>query len=136
MSEAPEPSTWSIALRGCCPHCGARSLFAGKLIRADIQFAPECTECGLDFRGFNVGDGPAAFLTLIIGALMVGLALSLDFAAQPPFWVHALIWIPLTGAAVIYGLRVGKAWLLASEYHHGAHEAGRSDLSDDLGEGE
>ena len=134
ISEKPkgqsgQPASWSrTALFGLCPRCGARSLYTGKLYQADIQFAPECSECRLDFGSFNVGDGPAAFLTLIIGAVMVGLAIWLDIAAAPPFWVHALIWVPLTAAAVIYGLRVGKAALLASEYNHDAHEAGTSDL--------
>jgi uncharacterized protein (DUF983 family) len=84
--------------------------------------------CGLDFAGFNVGDGPAAFLTLIVGALVTGMALTLDAAAQPPFWVHIVIWVPVTALAVIYGLRVGKAALLAAEYRQ---KAGEGRLRDD-----
>ncbi len=130
-----QPSISQVALFGLCPRCGAKSLYAGKLVKADIQFARECNACSLDFRSFNVGDGPAAFLTLIIGAVMVGLALWLDFTFTPPFWVHALIWIPLTAAAVIYGLRVSKAALLASEYRHNAAEAKRQEVAaDDLEE--
>ena len=128
-----QPSISQAALFGLCPICGAPTLYEGKLIHADVQFARECDQCGLDFHSFNVGDGPAAFLTLIIGAVMVGLALGLDVALSPPFWVHALIWVPLTAAAVIYGLRVSKAALLASEYRHNAHEAKKDEIaSDDL----
>lgn len=120
-----EPIAWGqVALFGLCPKCGSRTLYTGL-----IEFTPSCRNCGLDFGKFNVGDGPAGFLTLIIGALMVGLALWLDFTFQPPFWVHAMIWIPVTAAAVVYGLRIGKAALLASEYHHNAHEAGSGDLT-------
>jgi uncharacterized protein (DUF983 family) len=115
-----QPSIREAALFGLCPQCGAKTLFEGV-----AQFAPRCRACGLDLSNFNVGDGPAAFLTLIIGGLIVGLALWLEVAVAPPFWVHALLWIPLTFVLVIYGLRVAKAALLASEYQSKAGEAGR-----------
>lgn len=108
------------ALFGLCPQCGARPLFDGR-----IKFASRCRACGLDFGKFNVGDGPAAFLTLVIGGLVVGLALWLELSLTPPFWVHALLWIPLTVALVMGGLRIAKAALLASEYRNRAGEAGR-----------
>lgn len=104
-------------LRGLCPKCGARTLFDGM-----INFAPKCRACGLDFTQFNVGDGPAAFLTLIIGAVIVILALVTDAAFQPPWWVHMLLWLPLTAGLVIGGLRGCKAWLLISEYRRSAGE--------------
>ena len=81
-----------------------------------ISFAATCRMCGLDFAQFNVGDGPAAFLTLIVGALVVIGAVSLQLSAGPPFWVHILIWPAVTLGLVIGGLRVGKAALLKSEY--------------------
>src|SRR3546814_19756002 len=92
------------------------------------KFADRCRSCELDFTRFNVGDGPAAFLTMIVGAVIVGLALWLDFSVHPPFWVHALIWIPVTTGAVLLGLRISKAALLASEYSHHAREAGGRQL--------
>lgn len=89
--------------------------------------------CGLDITKFNVGDGPAAFLTLIIGAIIVALALWLDAAVRPPFWVHAIIWIPFTAGAVMLGLRVSKAWLLQAEYRNNAREAGSASISGPAG---
>lgn len=105
---------------GHCPRCRAKTLFAGV-----ISFAPKCRACGLDFTAFNVGDGPAAFLTLIIGALVSALAIWLQLAAEPPFWVHVVLWLPLTTFAVLAGLRYGKAKLLAAEYRRRAGQAGR-----------
>jgi uncharacterized protein (DUF983 family) len=99
------------AIKGQCPQCGATTLFDGL-----ISFAPTCRACGLDFSAFNVGDGPAAFLTLIVGALVVIGAISLQLSIEPPFWVHILIWPMVTLGLVICGLRVGKATLLQSEY--------------------
>jgi len=86
-----------------------------------VRFAERCRACGLDLSGFNVGDGPAAFLILIVGALTVTGALMLDAAAEPPWWVH-LIWVPTAAALTIGGLRVAKGWLLAQEYKHRARE--------------
>ncbi len=112
-----QPSLVSAALFGLCPKCGSRTLFDGV-----AKFAPRCRACGLDFAGFNVGDGPAAFLTLIIGALVTGLALWLELTLHPPFWVHVVLWVPITLGAVIWGLRAGKAALLAIEYQRQAGE--------------
>jgi uncharacterized protein (DUF983 family) len=77
--------------------------------------------CGLDIAAFNVGDGPAAFLILLIGALLTIGALVLDGAFEPHFLVH-LIWVPVGVALTIAGLRLGKSWLLAQEYRHQAGE--------------
>jgi uncharacterized protein (DUF983 family) len=104
------------AIAGDCPRCGAHTLFDGL-----VRFAPKCRSCGLDFSSFNVGDGPAAFLILIVGALVVVGALVLDAAVEPPWWVH-LIWVPIAAGLTIGGLRIAKAWLLGQEYRHRARE--------------
>ncbi len=81
-----------------------------------VKFADRCTVCGLDLTQFNVGDGPAAFLTLILGAVIVVLAITLELTVAPPLWVHMLIWIPVTALGVIGLLRIAKAALLLIEY--------------------
>ena len=111
------PPTILVALRGLCPRCGSKTLFQGLL-----AFAPRCRACGLDLAAFNVGDGPAALLILIIGALITALAILLDLSVHPPFWVHVLLWVPIASIAVIGSLRAGKALLLALEYRHKAAE--------------
>ncbi|MBX3593764.1 DUF983 domain-containing protein [Sphingomonas sp.] len=112
----PVPVTDS-AFKGACPQCGAPSLFAGW-----VKFAPRCPNCGLDLAAFNVGDGPAAFLTLIIGTIIVVLSIALELSASPPVWVHLLIWPPLTLALVIFSLRWAKGALIALEYRNAARE--------------
>ncbi|HKX91012.1 MAG TPA: DUF983 domain-containing protein [Sphingomicrobium sp.] len=113
MSRArPLPS----ATAGQCPRCGQRGLFAGW-----VRFADSCRVCGLEFSSFNVGDGPAAFLILIVGAIVVAGALVLDAAAEPPWPVH-LVWIPVAAILTVAGLRVAKAWLIGQEYRHRARE--------------
>src|SRR3546814_3747748 len=75
-----QPPVWRAALFGLCPECGAPTLFDGP-----VKFRPKCDSCGLDYGRYNVGDGPAAFLTLIIGALLIAMALTLDAVLRPPF---------------------------------------------------
>lgn len=106
------------ALQGLCPRCGAKTLFAGP-----TRFAKSCAECGLDYDQYNVGDGPAAFLTLIVGGLVVGLAMALELTVMPPFWVHMLLWVPLTAILVVGTLRVAKGMLLIQEHRKAAAEA-------------
>lgn len=124
--EKGQPPIWRAALFGLCPECGAPTLFDGP-----VKFRDRCASCGLDYGRYNVGDGPAAFLTLIIGALLVVAAITLDFAIEPPLWVHVLLWVPLTAGAVVYGLRLAKGALLASEHQRQASEGRRSDKSDE-----
>jgi uncharacterized protein (DUF983 family) len=111
------PTPVKTALQGLCPRCGVRTLFRGL-----ASFAPECRACGLDYSTFNVGDGPAAFLILLVGALITTLAIALELGASPPFWVHILLWVPLTAVAVVGSLRVAKGLLLALEYGQRARE--------------
>ncbi|RST29573.1 DUF983 domain-containing protein [Sphingomonas ginkgonis] len=113
MADQPPLGT---VLRGRCPRCREGRLFAGV-----VRFAERCSHCGLDFSRYNVGDGPAAFLILVVGAILTGGAVWLELAISPPFWVHA-IWIPLGLGLTLGGLRLGKAWLLAQEYVHDARE--------------
>jgi uncharacterized protein (DUF983 family) len=108
-----DPPPLLVALRGLCPRCGAKTLFQGL-----AAFAPSCRACGLDLSEFNVGDGPAAFLILIIGALVTGLAIAVDLRFGPPWWVHVLLWVPIATILVVGSLRLGKGLLLALEYGH------------------
>ena len=120
MSEAPAtgaaPSLAAAALHGLCPNCGARTLFAGL-----ARFAPRCSGCDLDYSSYNVGDGPAAFLILIVGAIVAVAAILFDQFMAPPWWAH-LVWLPVGAGLTIYGLRLGKAALLYQEHKHRARE--------------
>lgn len=105
-----------MALSGCCPRCGKGRLFAGVL-----RFNARCAVCGLDFSAFNVGDGAASFLILIVGTILVGLAVWLELARSPPWYVHVLLWGPLALGLTLGLSRVAKALLAALEFRHEAH---------------
>ncbi|MEH6755982.1 MAG: DUF983 domain-containing protein [Parasphingorhabdus sp.] len=112
-----QPDVLPAALFGLCPNCGQKTLFSSM-----TAFAQKCRACGLDYSEYNVGDGPAAFLTLIVGGLVLALALIVELNYHPPILVHVILWIPLTIAAVIGSLRMSKAMLLILEHRNQARE--------------
>jgi uncharacterized protein (DUF983 family) len=118
MPELHPPTLLQTALRGLacrCPRCGEGRLYAGFL-----SLRPNCTACGLDYAFIDSGDGPAVFIILIAGAIVVGAALVVEVKYQPPFWVHAALWGPLILATTLLPLRPMKSLLIALQYHHKA----------------
>ena len=107
----------SRGLRGRCPRCGEGRLFQGFL-----TLRPRCERCGLDFTFADAGDGPAVFVILIGGAIVVGAALITEVVYQPPYWVHAMLWLPLILLVTLAPLRPIKGLMIALQYHHRAQE--------------
>ena len=116
MPDTP-PSPFKAGLTGHCPRCDARTLFAGW-----VKFADRCANCGLDYKSFNVGDGAAAFLILILGAITAAAAIIVELKFSPPFWLHIVLWPPIVLVLTILSLRESKGVLLALEYSHAARE--------------
>jgi len=111
------PGTLRAAVLGLCPRCGNGKLFDGYL-----SVAKRCNACGLDYAMFDAGDGPAVFVILIVGAIVAGGALLVEVNFQPPYWVHAAIWLPATAILTFIFLRLAKALLLVLQYKHQARE--------------
>jgi uncharacterized protein (DUF983 family) len=106
-------SPWRAGLLCRCPRCGKAPLFAGLL-----TIAPTCTACGLDLQAQDSGDGPAVFVILILGAIVVGLALAVELTFSPPLWLHMVLWPPIILVGAIALLRPFKATLIAFQYRH------------------
>lgn len=85
-----------------------------------IRFVPRCSNCGLDFQAFNVGDGAATFIILIVGAIVTGGAMWLELSRSPPWYIHVMLWLPLTLLLSLVLMRVAKSLLLALEFRHDA----------------
>jgi uncharacterized protein (DUF983 family) len=123
MSEWPRQSPIDVGLRGVCPRCGRGRLFKGLLAVVD-----RCPECGLDLRGNDAGDGPAVFVILALGAIIMILVFWVEFRFEPPWWVHVALWVPITFGLAVVLLRLLKALLIAQQYAH------RSTALNDLNE--
>ncbi len=108
-------------LKGRCPRCGEGKLFNGLL-----TVSPRCGVCRLDNSFADAGDGPAVFVILIIGFVVVGLALWMEVTHNPPLWVHFLLWIPLVVVLSLVALRLIKGVLITLQHANKAAE-GRLD---------
>ncbi|MFZ1813327.1 MAG: DUF983 domain-containing protein [Rhizobiaceae bacterium] len=113
----PTVTPVSAALSASCPRCGNGRLFSGYL-----KPAKSCMSCGLDFGFVDPGDGPAVFVILIVGFVVLGLGLMVESAFAPPLWVHGVLGIILILALSLWGLRFGKALLIAIQYRTGARQ--------------
>jgi uncharacterized protein (DUF983 family) len=111
----PTVSPLAAALRCRCPRCGRGRLYDGLL-----SVAPCCAQCGLDFSAQDAGDGPAVFVVLLLGALVVGLAIAVEIVFAPPLWVHVVLWTPVILGGAILMLRPLKAGLIALQYRNRA----------------
>jgi uncharacterized protein (DUF983 family) len=107
----------TTGLAGRCPSCRKGHLFSGFL-----TIDKKCPECGLDYGFADAGDGPAIFVILISGFIVVGAALIVEVMYQPPFWLHALLWGPLILVVTLLPLRLLKGLLIVLQYHHRAAE--------------
>lgn len=112
-AEFPRVSLAAAALLCRCPRCGRGKVFAGLL-----TVVPQCSVCGLDISAQDAGDGPAVFVILILGALVVLLAALVEIKFAPPLWVHVVLWTPTTLAGAVLLLRPLKAGLIALQYRH------------------
>ena len=117
MEESAPPLPYVAGLTGRCPACGTGKLFSGFL-----RLKERCEACGLDYAFADAGDGPAVFVILIAGFVVAFAALIVEFAYQPPFWLHALLWGPLILVVTLLPLRLLKGLLIVLQYHHKAAE--------------
>lgn len=104
-------------IRARCPRCGEGRLFQGFL-----GLRPNCERCGLDYGFADAGDGPAVFGILLGGFIVVFAAMIVETVYQPPYWVHAALWVPLVLLVTLGPLRPIKGVLVALQYHHKAAE--------------
>jgi len=117
----PPMSPLSTGLAGRCPRCGQGQLFNGFLTTA-----PSCRACGLDFDFADAGDGPAVFIMMFVGFLVVGAALVVELKFEPPIWVHMVLWLPLVLVLALGILRPLKGFMIALQYQTRSRE-GRLD---------
>ena len=100
-------------LKGRCPRCGEGRLFAGFLRVSD-----RCERCGLNLAAQDSGDGPAAFIMLIVGVLVVAPALIVEVKYGWPVWLHLAVWLPLAVVLCLVMMRPFKGALIGQQYRY------------------
>ena len=100
-----------------CPNCGQGRLYDGFLKLAD-----RCEACRFELGHADSGDGPAVFVIIIVGFLMVFAALFTEIAVNPPVWVHLIVWLPLGAGLCLVLLRPMKGLMIAAQIKNKASE--------------
>jgi uncharacterized protein (DUF983 family) len=116
---SPPPSPYAAGIASRCPRCGKGSLFKPGF---SLDVRERCEVCALDLKFIDPGDGPAVFAIMILGFLMLGGALIVEFKLNPPLWVHVVLWAPVTALVAFGLLRPLKGLLVALQYHHKAEQ--------------
>ena len=121
---------WSAmkrGFRGRCPRCGE-----GKLFRAFLKTADNCSVCGLDFTPHRADDLPAYLVIVIVGHIVVPAALWIETNYSPAVWLQLSIYLPFTFVASLLllqpvkGTVVGMQWALRM---HGFDENAPDEMS-------
>ena len=110
---------FGLGLRQKCPRCGEGSLY-----KSFLKVRPRCESCDFDFSRQDSGDGPAPFLIFGIGGVVLFLALVVELAAQPPYWVHFSIRLPLVLLLFWLIAPRAKAVFIAMQYHNKSSDSG------------
>lgn len=112
-AQSPYIRSLKVMMQERCPRCGEGALFAGFL-----KINEKCAHCGLPLAEHDSGDGPAVFLIFIIGTIVPVLALIAEMVWHPPYWLHAVLWLPMIVALTIVMLRPAKSLTLALTYYN------------------
>ncbi len=103
---------------GRCPHCHQGPLFSGFL-----RVRPQCDVCGADLKAADSGDGPAVFVMLIGGFLIVPPALALQLVNDWSPLTTLIVAFPLAVVVCLGLLRPFKGTLISLQFHTKAEEA-------------
>lgn len=87
-----------------------------------LNMRESCSDCGLDYKFIDTGDGPAVFAIFILGFVVLGAALWFEFSFNPPLWLHVVLWGIVTPVLALGLLRFLKAILIALQYRNKAEE--------------
>ena len=99
-----------------CPNCGKGRLF-GKYLKV----ADHCEECGEEFHHHRADDFPAYLVIIVVGHVIVPAVLAVETAYSPPYWLHFLIWLPLTLVSSLGLLQPTKGAIVGLQWQTGMH---------------
>lgn len=102
-----------------CPNCGE-----GELFRKFLKVNDTCPVCGEELYHQRADDMPAYVVMSIVGHIVVGLVFWTEMEYAPPYWVHAMLWGPLTIALALGLLQPVKGAIIAFQWKSGMHGFG------------
>ena len=94
--------------RGACPNCGR-----GRLFKSYLKQNRACPVCNEDFSAIYADDGPAWFVMLVTGAIVMPPALYLAIHDVMPDWAVILLLLILTAVVALMLLPRAKGLFIA-----------------------
>ena len=110
----PKRDVWQAMARGLrcrCPNCGE-----GKIFRAFLKVADNCSACGQDLSHHRADDLPAYLVIVVVGHIIVPIALWIETNYAPSMLLQLAFYLPFTLIASlvllqpIKGAVVGLQW--------------------------
>jgi uncharacterized protein (DUF983 family) len=123
---APARSITEAMRRGAadkCPACGDAKLFTRYL-----EVADRCPACAEELYHHRADDAPPYFTILIVGHLIVAGVMMVEDYFHPEYWLHLLMWIPLTIGLSLWILPKVKGALVGLQWALRMHGFGSHDL--------
>lgn len=105
-------------IKARCPHCEDGAIFSGLLSVHD-----NCPVCGLSFTENETADGPIFLVITLMGFVVCGLAVWVELAYKPSYWLHAALWTPFILITCPLLLRMSKATMI--HYHYKLTQKGQ-----------
>ena len=124
----PERSALEAMRRGAfgkCPACGK-----GALYRRYLKVADSCPACAEELHHHRADDAPPYFTILIVGHFIVAGVMMVEDYFHPNYWVHMLMWFPLTIGLSLWILPRVKGALIGLQWALRMHGFGGRDAFD------
>jgi uncharacterized protein (DUF983 family) len=121
-AELEERSLGQAMRRGltqCCPACGE-----GKLYKGYLKVADTCASCHEELYHQRADDAPPYVTMSIVGHIIGAGVMTLESLYAPSFWVHAVIWAPLTLGMSLWMLPRVKGSLVGLQWAFRMHGFG------------
>lgn len=100
-------------LRLACPSCGKGAIF-----KRYTTVNHACPACGEELHHQRADDAPPYCTIFVVGHVVIPLVLFVETTYMPPYWVHWMLWVPLTlllSVALLprmKGALIGLQWAL------------------------
>ena len=133
--EAPaKRDAWQAIKRGLrcrCPNCGE-----GKLFRAYLKVADECSVCGQELSHHRADDLPAYLVIVIVGHIVVPIVLWIETNYSPSYVVELTVWPMITLVMSLLLLQPVKGAVVGLQWAFRMHGFDQRSAPDEQGAGE
>lgn len=114
-----------FSMKPRCPVCRTGRLFKP----FSTTVVEHCEHCSTNLGDHDVGDGAAVFLMWMLSLTIIPAAWVLELLAEPPLWLHAVLWGGLALVLTVIFLPAVKAYIILLQYRHRPGDWEKADTS-------